>query len=175
VSDLNDSNVGIIPEGDIATQEPNLEIVEDKSLISLEESLSWADEVKNPGNLTKLTKENCVKVITGLREGMSYGEAAELIGATRETIWSWRKKYPQFSQLCDEAGEHGIDIVEGECRKRALAKSDLLMMFWLKAKRPNVYREGPTTQITNNVNHFNVLMKSIEDTKPTETIDQVKK
>lgn len=63
-------------------------------------------------------------------------------GKDRRTVYRHRDLYPNFAKRWDEAIEVACDFLEAEARKRALASSDQLMVFLLKAHRPHVYRDN---------------------------------
>ena len=48
---------------------------------------------------------------------------------------------PDFAQAWEEAIEQAVDILEAEAWQRARKKSDILMIFLLKAHKPEKYRE----------------------------------
>lgn len=72
-------------------------------------------------------------------------ETCRLLGVTDRTVRRWKEEKP-FQQLFALAEEVFTQKLELELYKRALNKdvskmSDVLLMFTLKAKRPDVYRE----------------------------------
>jgi hypothetical protein len=66
-------------------------------------------------------------------------------GLGRRTVYGWRKKDPDFAAAWDDALEIGADALEDEARRRAMAGSDLLLIFLLKGAKPHIYRERPWT------------------------------
>lgn len=75
-----------------------------------------------------------------LRNSGVIREAAEAAGLTPLQVRWAMKRDPDFAVLVNEALEDATDLLEVEMRRRALAGSDLLMMFALKKMRPE-YRE----------------------------------
>jgi len=86
-------------------------------------------------------------------------EAAKVAGWTRrQSVYELRNKYPEFAQAWDEAREQYIEKLEEEADRRALEGveepvfyqgervgtvrrySDTLLIFRLKALRPEKYR-----------------------------------
>jgi len=60
----------------------------------------------------------------------------------RSTAYYWRDKFAWFRKAWDDALEDACDILEGEAWKRAIeAGSDRLLMFLLKAHRPDRFKE----------------------------------
>src|SRR5206468_803097 len=48
----------------------------------------------------------------------------------------------QFADAWEDALEAGTQVLEDEARRRALDRSDTLLIFLLKARRPHVYRDN---------------------------------
>ena len=57
----------------------------------------------------------------------------------RSTAYLWRREDPAFSAKWDDAVADGVDLLEDEARRRALAGSDKLLMFILERRRPEVW------------------------------------
>lgn len=68
--------------------------------------------------------------------------AADAVGISRTTVWEWRKDDPEFAEAYDSIEEQDTQELERAARKRAQGKSDLLAMFFLKARRPATYRDN---------------------------------
>ena len=62
-------------------------------------------------------------------------------GVTRGIAYIMRDKYPDFRQEWETAIDDAVDTLEAVALKRAKASSDLLLIFLLKAHRPEKYRE----------------------------------
>lgn len=67
--------------------------------------------------------------------------ACQRVGIGRPTAYLWRNKDPEFRAQWETAIEDACDILEAEAWKRARGTSDLLLIFLLKAHRPDKYRE----------------------------------
>jgi len=74
--------------------------------------------------------------------------ACKTAGISRKTAYQWRNRSRRFRAEWDDAVDEAIDTLEGEARKRALAGSDALLMFLLRANRPGKYRETVRQEIT---------------------------
>jgi hypothetical protein len=93
-------------------------------------------------------------------ETASIAMASRHAGVSRRTHLNWRKKDRRFEAACHEALESAIDEIEAEARRRAKdgilepvyyggkavgavrTYSDTLLMFLLKAARPEKYRDN---------------------------------
>jgi len=62
-------------------------------------------------------------------------------GIGRKTAYIAKEKSAEFQSQWEEALNDAVDVLEGEARKRALETSDTLLIFLLKAHRPELYRE----------------------------------
>lgn len=85
--------------------------------------------------------------------------AARAVGLHRDTHYEWLKTDPAYALAFKDAEEAAIDVLETEARRRALLGidkpiyfqgkkvdtikeySDTLLIFLLKGRRPEVYRE----------------------------------
>ncbi len=76
--------------------------------------------------------------------------AAKVVGIRRDTVYSWRKDDPSFADAMDAAGDEATEALEGEARRRAMESSDTLLIFMLKANRPEKYRDKPPVTIDSN-------------------------
>jgi hypothetical protein len=119
---------------------------------------------------TKRTPEREERLLQVLATGASVYKAALAAGIGRTTAYEWRENDPDFRARWDEAVENGIDLMEDEALRRAVngtdkpvfyqgevcgevkEYSDTLMIFQLKARRPEKYRERTDTNVTGTIN-----------------------
>ena len=67
--------------------------------------------------------------------------ACAAVGVSRSVVYDRRKACPAFAAEWDDASESGVDELVYEARKRAMTRSDTLLMFLIKAARPE-YRDN---------------------------------
>jgi hypothetical protein len=67
--------------------------------------------------------------------------ACKAVGISRDTFYRRRDSDKAFAEELIEAREDAIEALEFEARRRAMDRSDLLLMFLLKAHRPELYRD----------------------------------
>lgn len=79
--------------------------------------------------------------LTAIGAGFSVSHACNAARIARSAAYAWRREDPEFAAAWDEACEQGTDLLEDEARRRAMAQSDLLLIFLLRARRPANYRE----------------------------------
>jgi DNA-directed RNA polymerase specialized sigma24 family protein len=68
--------------------------------------------------------------------------SAQAAGIDRSTPYVRARRDPTFAAAWAEAEQDAIDVLEAEARRRALSSSDALLMFLLRAHRPERYRES---------------------------------
>jgi len=90
---------------------------------------------------TKRNAERREQVLAALREGAECSEAAKAAGLGRTTVWTWRQADEAFAVAYADAGEQGTEVLESLARKRAVDGADTLLIFLLKARRPEKYRD----------------------------------
>ena len=99
---------------------------------------------------TNRTPEKGERLLAKLSQGYSITAACNAESIGRKTYYDWRKSDPAFAASADEAIEAGTDLLEDAARRRAVApanSSDTLLIFLLKSRRPEKYRERATIDI----------------------------
>ena len=92
-----------------------------------------------------------VRFLRALEQGMTIGEAVKAAGAGRRTIYRWREHDETFRRAWDRSIDRGTTILEDVALERALDKSDTLLIFLLKSRRPDLYSERKV--VTGDLNH----------------------
>jgi len=85
------------------------------------------------------------RFLAALRNSGNVRAACQAAGIDRRTAYRNRHQYKGFARHWDEALEDACDVLAAEAWQRARSSSDLLLIFLLKAHRPEIYRE--TTRI----------------------------
>lgn len=67
--------------------------------------------------------------------------AAKGIGYNRSTVYGWAKTDAEFAAAWRDIHEEFTDLLEATAQARAITGSDLLIIFLLKALRPEKFRE----------------------------------
>lgn len=81
------------------------------------------------------------KFLTAYEQDPFISRAASAAGIQRRSVWRWRKDDPVFAEAFAEAEELATQSLEEEALRRARSSSDTLLIFMLKAKRPEVYKD----------------------------------
>jgi len=92
--------------------------------------------------------------------------AVQACTVCRRTLETWRKNDPEFAEAWEDAVDTATELLEGEARRRAFEGwdepvfrqekqvgvirkySDILLIFLLKALKPNKYRDQATLEHT---------------------------
>jgi hypothetical protein len=74
--------------------------------------------------------------------------ACKVAGVDRSVAYDHKRALPEFAAQWEDAKEAAIEILEAEAWQRARKKSDLLMIFLLKAHKPEKYRERTEVDVT---------------------------
>ncbi len=75
-------------------------------------------------------------------------ESARLAGVAKSTAYDRQKTDPDFAAAWKSALDSGLDYLEMVGRDRAIKSSDNLLIFLLKAHRPERYRENTAIEAT---------------------------
>lgn len=94
----------------------------------------------NAGRKSKLTAK--VKQIfkEKLELGMTYKDVCAIAGVSFETFNTWRKKYPEFSDLVEGAEAKCAEVALKSVRVGQL-KDWRAGAWWLERRRPDEYKE----------------------------------
>ena len=89
------------------------------------------------------TKDNLILLEGWARDGLTDEQIAHNIGIRRETLYDWKKRYPNISNALKK-GKEIIDYeVENSLLKKALEGNVVAQIYWLKNRRPDKWREQP--------------------------------
>jgi hypothetical protein len=99
---------------------------------------------------TVRTPEKGDLLVAKLARGYSIAAACRAERIARSTYYEWRDSDPGFASLADAAIEAGTDLLEDEAKRRAIGPggSDTLLIFLLKARRPDKYAERKQVDVT---------------------------
>lgn len=84
-----------------------------------------------------------------LGKSANVSQAAKKAGISRQAAYRAYDSDLEFQARWDSALEEACDVLEKEAWRRALKQSDTLLIFLLKAHRPQKYREVIQTQNRN--------------------------
>lgn len=111
-------------------------------------------------NRTTCTPKKIEAFLEALDEGAGVSDACRIAGIARRSVYEWRAGDPEFRTAWDKAIERSADSLEAEAVRRARdgvdepvfykgeacgvvrKYSDTLLIFMLKARRPERFREN---------------------------------
>lgn len=85
-------------------------------------------------------------LLVAFSEGKTIEEAARTAGVSQRSVYRWCEDDPELAEAVAEAKAAADDQVEAATFKNCLdpdAAHNTLRMFWLKCRRPDVYRDTP--------------------------------
>lgn len=131
----------------------------------------------------RIEQEAREKFLAALSQGASVSGAANASGLPRSTAYDLRKEEEIFAKAWDEAVEAGTDALEDEAIRRAKdgvpkpvfykgmacgevqEYSDSLLMFTLRARRPDKYRENMKIDVTGTIDLAERVKRAAEKLK----------
>ncbi len=90
-----------------------------------------------------LTQEGLCLVAGWARDGLTDEQIARNMGVSRKTLCEWKGKYSGIGDALKK-GKEVIDYaIENALVKKALSGDVTAMIFWLKNRRPDKWRDKP--------------------------------
>jgi transposase-like protein len=75
--------------------------------------------------------------------------AARAVGISRDAVYDWRRQDTEFARQFDEAQITNTELLEASAIRRALRGNTALLIFLLKARKPEMYAERFRHRIEN--------------------------
>lgn len=91
--------------------------------------------------VTEVTPEKKEKFLKALRQVPNVTRAARMARMSRKTAYKHREDEQEFADAWDEALQEGIEALEETCWRDAQKGNTALMIFLLKAHKPEKYRD----------------------------------
>lgn len=89
------------------------------------------------------------------RDGLTDEQIAENMGVSRSTLNEWKKKYPDISDTL-KRGKEVVDIeVENALYRAALDGNTTAIIFWLKNRQPQKWRDKQQVEMSGELKHTN--------------------
>ena len=80
------------------------------------------------------------------RDGLTDEQIAHNIGINTSTLYDWKKRFPNISNALKKGKEVVDFAVENALLKKALSGDVTAMIFWLKNRRRNKWRDRYDTR-----------------------------
>lgn len=136
-----------------------------------------------------LTPEGLLKIEGWARDGLTDEQIAQNVRISRETLYAWKKKYPDISDALKRGKEVVDRQVENALLKRALGyeyeevkekfeygritertvtKKEVIpdvtaQIFWLKNRKPEKWRDKPDYEDTSAIDKLDSILKEMRD------------
>jgi hypothetical protein len=97
------------------------------------------------------TSESSAKKLKALElysETCNVQQACDGAGIHFTTWYKWKREDEDFAEAVEKSKECVADKLEAEAVKRAINKSDLLIIFLLKGLKPHTYHDRVSTEVT---------------------------
>jgi hypothetical protein len=109
--------------------------------------------------VTKATPKKKAAFLAALAAGDSVTSAAVAAGVVRQHVYKWRESDEAFAADWDAAIEAGTDRLEDAARDRALKASDTLLIFLLKGRRPEKFKDKADVNVSGAVEHTHKVVR----------------
>ena len=136
-----------------------------------------------------LTPEGLLKLEGWARDGLTDEQIAQNIRISRETLYAWKKKYPDISdalkrgkEIVDRQVENALlrralgyeyeEVKEkfeyGEITERTVTKKEVIpdvtaQIFWLKNRKSDKWRGKPDYEDTSALDKLDGILKEMRD------------
>jgi hypothetical protein len=114
------------------------------------------------GRHTKYKPEYCNEVAEYSSAGMTDMEIADAFGVSVVTLWRWQGKYPEFRSALKEHKEIADNRVVKTLYEKALSGDTTAMIFWLKNRNSQQWRDRTQHELSGQV-AVEYVAKSILD------------
>lgn len=85
------------------------------------------------------------------RDGLTDDQIAHNIGINVATLYKWKNAHSEICDALKKSKEVADRAVENALYKKALSGDTTAIIFWLKNRRPNDWRDKRETQLSGNV------------------------
>ena len=89
-----------------------------------------------------LEPDNLVLLQGWKRNGLTDEQIAQNIGIRRETLYAWKKRFPNINNALKRGREQSNYIIESKLFQTALSGNTTAMIFWLKNNWRDKYNDS---------------------------------
>ena len=87
-------------------------------------------------------KDKLILVEGWARDGLTNEQIADNLGINQDTLYTYKKKYPEFSEALKK-GKEVVDFeVENALLKNALSGNVTAQIYWLNNRKPKQFYTG---------------------------------
>lgn len=95
-----------------------------------------------------LEKDKLLLLQGWARDGLTDEQIAHNMGISTTTLYEWKKKYSEIADTLKKTKEVVDREVENALFKKAIEGDTTAMIFWLKNRRPNDWRDKRETALS---------------------------
>lgn len=121
-------------------------------------------------------KTSFIEVLKSQKSLGNISKACKLVGISRQTIYEWRNKDPEFNILLNEAIKVGkitlADLAEEALSKRIAEGDTTAIIFTLKSLRREFYSETKATVFVSDITNDNNFKRG-ENGNPSNATDMI--
>lgn len=88
-----------------------------------------------------ITEEGLTRIKGWAMDGLTDEQIAQNMGVTRKTLYEWKDRFSDISDTLKETKDVADRNVENALYQAALAGNTTAMIFWLKNRKPDKWRE----------------------------------
>lgn len=100
----------------------------------------------------QFTPEKRKAFLDAIAAGKSLTTAADAASTSTVTIRRWLRRSSTFRAAFEQAGDAAVDFLEDVLDRKARAGEIAAVIFSLKGRRPDKWRDGPQVQINQQIN-----------------------
>lgn len=98
-----------------------------------------------------ISEEGLLRIQGWARDGLTDEDIAANMGIVKSTLYEWKKKYPNLSNALKINKDVADRRVENALYEKALAGDTTAMIFWLKNRKPDAWRDKRELEHSGNI------------------------
>ena len=98
-----------------------------------------------------ISEDGLVLIEGWARDGLTDEQIAHNMGIATGTLYEWKKKYHEMAEALKKTKEVVDRQVENALFKKAMSGDTTALIFWLKNRRPQDWRDKRETQLSGTV------------------------
>ena len=104
-----------------------------------------------------LTEEGLILIQGWARDGLVDEQIAHNMGISTTTLYDWKNKFPELAEAIKK-GKEVVDYqVENALFKNAMRGDTVAQIFWLKNRKPDVWRDRVENKVELNGKVVNIV------------------
>lgn len=108
-----------------------------------------------------LTEDGITLLQGWARDGLTDEQIASNMGICRDTLSVWKKRYPDISDTLKKSKAIVDYEVENALLQKAKDGDTTAMIFWLKNRRPDKWRDKPSSDDNTEIEDMRSIRKEV--------------